>query len=292
MNGRRRNLWIVAGVLAATVGCRSSAVNQTSGLPAAPAAAPAGGSSLSRMFQPKPPGPHVQKPVDAAIVNAARKTPLKPESVAHIAAELADGAVDSAFIGEDTTSADRDRILDEARQKYQAALKADPKNAQAMRVLARLYTRVGDRERAVNSYRELMQNHPQDHKAAYEFALALARFEDWNGATAACQHAIAGDPENRRYKRTLGVCLAQSGNFEGGFDAMLSVMPEAEARYTMAKLLADSEKPDAARQQLQLAAKADPNFAPAVEWLAAFDAPAMPNPIQTVGFEQPKPKTN
>ena len=49
---------------------------------------------------------------------------------------------------------------------------------------------------------------------------------------------------------------------------------------------------DGARQQLQLAAKADPNFAPAVEWLAAFDAPAMPNPIQTVGFEQPKPKTN
>ena len=240
------------------------------------------------MFQPKPPGPHLQKPVDAAIVNAARKTPLKPESIAHIASELADGAVDSAFVGEETSSADRDRILDEARQKYQAALKADPKNAQALRGLARLYTRVGDRERAVGSYRELMQNYPKDHKAAYEFALALARFEDWNGATAACQHAIGGDPENRRYKRTLGVCMAQAGNFEGGFDAMLSVMPEAEARYTMAKLLADSEKPDAARQQLQLAAKADPNFAPAKEWLAAFDAPAKPNPIQTVGFEQPK----
>ena len=239
------------------------------------------------MFQPKPPGPHLQKPVDAAIINAARKTPLKPESIAHIASELADGAVDSAFV-EESTSADRDRILDEARQKYQAALKADPKNAQALRGLARLYTRVGDRERAVGSYRELMQNYPQDHKAAYEFALALARFEDWNGATAACQHAIGGDPENRRYKRTLGVCMAQAGNFEGGFDAMLSVMPEAEARYTMAKLLADSEKPDAARQQLQLAAKADPNFAPAKEWLAAFDAPAKPNPIQTVGFEQPK----
>lgn len=282
MDGRRRNLWIVAGVLAATVGCRSTP--QTSGQPVGQ---PAGGSSLSRMFQPKPPGPHVQKPVDAAIVNAARKTPLKPESIAHIASELADGAVDSAFV-EESTSADRDRILDEARQKYQAALKADPKNAQALRGLARLYTRVGDRERAVNSYRELMQNYPQDHKAAYEFALALARFEDWNGATAACQHAIGGDPENRRYKRTLGVCMAQAGNFEGGFDAMLSVMPEAEARYTMAKLLADSEKPDAARQQLQLAAKADPNFAPAKEWLAAFDAPAKPNPIQTVGFEQPK----
>lgn len=282
MDGRRRNLWIVAGVLAATVGCRSTP--QTSGQPVGQ---PAGGSSLSRMFQPKPPGPHVQKPVDAAIVNAARKTPLKPESIAHIASELADGAVDSAFV-EESTSADRDRILDEARQKYQAALKADPKNAQALRGLARLYTRVGDRERAVGSYRELMQNYPQDHKAAYEFALALARFEDWNGATAACQHAIGGDPENRRYKRTLGVCMAQAGNFEGGFDAMLSVMPEAEARYTMAKLLADSEKPDAARQQLQLAAKADPNFAPAKEWLAAFDAPAKPNPIQTVGFEQPK----
>ena len=282
MDGRRRNLWIVAGVLAATVGCRSTP--QTSGQPVGQ---PAGGSSLSRMFQPKPPGPHLQKPVDAAIINAARKTPLKPESIAHIASELADGAVDSAFV-EESTSADRDRILDEARQKYQAALKADPKNAQALRGLARLYTRVGDRERAVGSYRELMQNYPKDHKAAYEFALALARFEDWNGATAACQHAIGGDPENRRYKRTLGVCMAQAGNFEGGFDAMLSVMPEAEARYTMAKLLADSEKPDAARQQLQLAAKADPNFAPAKEWLAAFDAPAKPNPIQTVGFEQPK----
>ena len=52
---------------------------------------------------------------------------------------------------------------------------------------------------------------------------------------------------------------------------MCQVMPEAQARYLMARVLEHQNQPEASRMQLQLALKADPNFADAREFLAELD---------------------
>lgn len=283
MDGRRFKLWALAGAMAAAVGCRSQQTT-TSGMPVPPAA---GGSRVS-LFAPKPPGPVPQQPPIDEAAEARKKGPLKPETIV----AFADAQVDAAFAGDGASSADTGRVLDEARLKYQKALERDPKNYEALRGLARLYTRAGDREQALATYAALVRAYPQDHKAAHEQALAHARFEDWDGATAACRQALALDPQSRRYTRTLGLCLARTGQAQEGFDLLGKVMPEAEARTTMAKVFADGGQADAARQQLELAVKADPAFAAAQEMLAQFTGQpaAVPqtggNPIQQASYTE------
>ncbi len=293
MLASRHAVWVVAGLATlSAVGCKTTRTPVpngalTSGLPTPNDARP---SMVSRMLNPTPaaPGPVKEAVISEALAQAGRQRgPIKPETTV----AFADLQVEAAFGGEEDSSSnqERDKLLDEARHKYQRALSADPKNVEAMRGLARLYTRIGDRQRAAQMYAQLIQLAPTDHKMIYESALSHARFDDWQQATEVCRQAITADPENRRYQRTYGTCLARSGQFEPGFEAMMNVMSEAEARTTMGKIFADNDQHDAAKQQFQLAAAADPTFTAARDALAQY-LPQRPaestNPIQTVGYEQ------
>lgn len=293
MEGRRWKTLAVASALAVAVGCRGTGKKDlTSGAATPPAASgSAGGSALSRMLSPKPGAPTAPKfqPTDVADAGKKNTGPLKAETKV----AFTNAQVQTAFdFQEDGSTESLNRVADDARVKYQKVLEGDPKNKEALQGLARLYTRLGDRERAVATMQTLLKHHPDDHKAAYELALTHARFEDWPSGIAACSKALTADPENRRYQKTLGILVTRSGKMEEGFDILARVLPEAEARFTMAKLLADMDRPDLSQQQLQLAVKADPNFAPAQEWLASLTtgqpqaAPAAG--VQQVEYREPK----
>ncbi|QEL13217.1 tetratricopeptide repeat protein [Limnoglobus roseus] len=289
MDGRRWKTWAVASLLTAGVGCSGTGKKDlTSGVTPPPAAG--GGNAVSRMFATKPPGATAPKfqPADAVVDSGKKKGPIKPDTIAALANAQVGAAFD--FQQDGQVNPNLDRMTDEARMKFQKALEADPKNKDALLGLARLYTRLGDRERAVGTLQTLLKHHPDDHKTAYELALTHARFEDWTGGMAACQRALSGDPENRRYQKTLGILTARSGDLEKGFDTLARVTSEAEARFTMAKLLQDMDRPELAHQQLQLAVKADPTYTPAQEWLASFSGqPQTPpqNPVQAVEYREP-----
>jgi tetratricopeptide (TPR) repeat protein len=240
----------VAVVAIAVTGCETTP-KTTSGMPVQ-TNLPGQGSMLSRAFGPKF-GP--TEPTPPPIVDAPKRGPIKAETDV----AFADVNVEAAF-AEDRAPQERDGLLDEARQRYQRAIQKDPKSYLAYRGLARLYTRTGDRERAIPAYQNWLHAAPQDHAAAHEMALACARFDDWANAATACEYALNIDPENRRYKRTYGLCLARTGQHDKAFETMLKVMNEAEARTAMARVLFDMGQPDAGREQLALALKADPNF--------------------------------
>ena len=67
-------------------------------------------------------------------------------------------------------------------------------------------------------------------------------------------------------------------------------MPEAQARYNIARVLEHQNHLDAARQQLQLALQKDPNLAEAQnswrKWINPrfLPGPTDPNAIQRTGF--------
>ena len=271
MDGNRTiRKWATAAAVAAAVGCAGTGPKTVTGttLPGA------GEGKISRLINGGPPGPVKSQP--EVVAAKPKVSALKSETNV----SFADVQVDAAYL-DNTTTQETNRLLDDARQRYQKVLVKDPNNADAMRGLARLYTRTGDRERAYASYQQLIQVAPKDHKAAHEFALACGRFEDWPNATTACERALAADPENRRYHRTLGVCLAHAGQYERSFDAMLKAAPEAEARFTLARVLADTNQPELAKQQMQLAVQADPSFEPAKEWLGQG------GDVQQAGFQTP-----
>lgn len=278
MSGRPvRKLLAGAVLAAAAAGCKSGP-----DLPAGTPPVPGTGPKYS-IFPPKPPGPPPATATETAAATPAGKKPLSPGFIA----QFAHAEVDAAFNADDSSGADRNRLLDEARAKYQKALERDPKNYEALRGLARLHTRAGDREQAAAAYAAWLQHHPADHKAVYEQSLAAARFEDWEGAAAACKKALSMDPSSLRYTRALGVCEARCGRYQEGLDALAKVLPEAEARTTLARVFADQGQADAARQQLELVAKADPKFAPAQELLAALTGQPPAGGLQQAGAVLP-----
>lgn len=265
MDGRRfLKCWLSGGLVFAAIGCSRN--NVPAPLSAPGIAQPVSGVSMSMPQKSFWGGSGTQQPVAVEMAEPARKGPAKPDTFA----ALANVQLDAAF-DEKTIPSSREGLLDSARAGYQKALQQDPKNKAAMLGLAKYYTRLGEREKAIEMYKKYLSIYPKDKDVAHEVAMAHAQWKDWAGAVGWCEFALKIDPENLTIRKTMAFCLARAGKWEEGFQVMCQVIPEAQARYLMARVLEHQNQPDACKAQLQLAIKADPNFADARDFLAELD---------------------
>jgi hypothetical protein len=294
MDGRRFSLLVAGGLVVGGAGCTRN-TNPPGFVPPAPPAAAAPGKSLwgGSGQQPVAAAPGMGPtgsgmPVEAAPPRRPGQKGLLPDTET----EFANTHVQVAL--GDPTPPNKDELLDMARHRFQRALKQDPKHKGAMLGLARMYVKTGERDRAAAAFKTYIDAYPKDADVHHEAAMACARFQDWAGAVAWCEAALRLDPDNRTYRKTLGFCLARAGRWDEAFAAMTRVMPEAQARYNVAAVLLHVNQPEASRQQLQLALRADPAHADARDFLAELDQshPTTPaagggNAIQTVGGTAP-----
>lgn len=285
MDGRTFRKWCALGLLVgAGIGCNRHAKDQ-----ALVGQSPAEGAKLVNMplggdTKPSLWGNSGGPKVPVEIVPEVSK---KPASAAALVA-IADVQLDAAF-DERTTPGSKEALLDSARKGYQKALKQEPKSKEALRGLARYYARIGERDKAVEAYKKYLTTYPKDAEVAHEVAVAHARWKDWAGAVAWCEFTLKIDPENRTAKKTMGFCQAMGGDWDAAFSTLSQIMPEAQARHNIAGLLDQAGQTDACKAQLQMALTADPNFAPAAEFLAELSRPRDRNAVQTAGAVQPAP---
>lgn len=283
MDGRTFRKWCALGLLVgAGVGCNRQAKEQALVGPNPAEGAklvnmPVGGGTKSLW------GPSGAPAVPVEMVHDVSK---KPASAAAMVA-IADVQLDAAF-DERTAPGSKESLLDSARKGYQKALKREPKSKEALRGMARYYARLGERDKAVEAYKKYLTAYPKDAEVAHEVAVAHARWKDWAGAVAWCEFALKIDPENRTAKKTMGFCQAMAGDWDAAFATLAQIMPEAQARHNIAGLLDQVGQAEACKAQLQLAVKADPNFAPAAEFLAELSRPRDAGGVQTVGAVQPQ----
>lgn len=287
MDGRLLRKWCVFGGLmaVAVVGCRSNKPNPFGQMP------DGGGPALVNMPVPSnnsgksfwggsnsSPTPSV--PVEVATDS---KKPASPESIV----ALANVQLEAAF-DEKTAPGGKETLLDNARKGYQKALQQAPKNKAAMLGMAQFYAKTNDREKAVEQYKKCLTQHPEA-EIAHEVAIVHARWKDWHGAVAWADYTLKIDPENRSVKKTKGFCQAFAGQWDEAFSTLSQIMPEAQARHNLAGMLDQMGHTDKCKMQLQLAVKADPNYAPARGFLAELDQPRDPNGLQQAGDTQPAP---
>ena len=289
MDGRTFRRWCaLGGLMAATLGCNRNATQQNplgpmpDSIGAQMANMPVNGNGSSRSLWGGSRTPQTTMPVEVADNS---KRPAAAESLVAVADVRLEVALD-----EKTAPGNREGLLDSARTMYQKALNQDPKSKAALTAMARYYARVGDRDKAMEMYKRYLTLYPNDTEVAHEVALAHARWKDWPGAVAWCEFALKIDPENRSVKKTLGFCQAFAGKWDEAFAALCQIMPEAQARHNLAGLLDHLGHPDASRTQLQLALKADPNFAPSQGFLTELDQPQQyTNGIRQASDTQPAP---
>jgi Tfp pilus assembly protein PilF len=209
-----------------------------------------------------------------------KRTNLKPETYVSMG-NLADVAANE----EGHTPAERDSLRLQARQAYEKALKVDPKFAPAYVAMGESYMIGGDRDQAQAWFKKAIEIAPNDAGLWSELGAAQARCKDWPNAIASINKAAGLDPTNKSIQKRYGLTLARAGRYEDGLNVLAKVMPEAEARYTIARMMQHNQQNEAAQVQLDLAMKADPTFQPAREMLAAH-SPINQYGIQQAGYNQ------
>jgi tetratricopeptide (TPR) repeat protein len=269
MDGRW-SLRLVGGLLGGLIGC-SSLQKQPTATPTAMTQTPPAGS-VARMptAPPLPPAPV-----------AAAPTKLKPTTYVTMGTVAEQVAEDP-----DRPPPERDAARQQARQNYNKAIEIDPKHAPAYAALARSYALTSERDRSEAMFQKAQTLAPKDASIVFEHGQCLARAKDWDGAAKWLAQAAQMDPNNLQCQKLLGFTLARAGRYDDGLAALSRCMPEAEARYNLARMLQHNQQPVAAQQQLQMALRADPNFEPARAMLG--EPSATPDTgIRTVGFVEP-----
>lgn len=282
MSGRWKQ-WVCAGLVAGAVGCNSSRNNVT--MPDATLPTSQGRSTMmSRVFGNDrfvPQAPPQAEPVVA-------RSPRKPGEGIKIETEIATAVMarDAAFM-EGKTDVERDQLLDAARQGYQRALKTDPKNKEALIGLAELYTMAGDKTQALATYQLALHHNPKDHELAHKMARTCAGFLDWQGSADAARYALNLDPENRMYRKSLGMAQARMGQLQEAFDTLLDAkMTEAQARYVLGRTLIDMDRAEEGMRQVRTAVAQDPQYAAAQQFIMEYEAGKPTSPLTTVGHEE------
>ncbi len=274
MAGRWLRRWTLVGILAPSVGCNLWPKHDPmppGGLPMPDASKPSLLSRLGGTSSPKFPGPPPEQPIV--------RDPRKKGTGLGIGGELAfaDAEVDAAFL-EGKSAVERDALIDVARQRFQKILAKDPNNKGAHVGLGRLYAKAGDRERAIQSFETALRIDQKDHELAHRIAAWQARFGDWNACATAARYALSLDPENRTYQKTLGYALARGDKWDEAFETLKHVMPEPDARYFLGRVLADLDRLDDAKAQMEMVLQTKPDFDPAREFLATITAPPAVGP--------------
>ncbi len=165
------------------------------------------------------------------------------------------------------------KLRDEGRRAYQELLKTEPENIEALCGLARMYTRMGDYERAQDTYQKALARHPRDVRLWHGLAMMHNRKKEWAEGIKCFSKALEVDPENQRCLRDLGFTLARTGQIEPSITCLTRAMGSAAAaHYNVALMLLHVGQQDPAgtapyearaRQLLQQALAANPNLEPA-----------------------------
>jgi tetratricopeptide (TPR) repeat protein len=200
------------------------------------------------------------------------------------------------------TPQDREQLNDRARRQYQQALELDPNNLDALKSLAHLYVNISDHGRATATFEHALKAHPKEASVWFDLGMYQMQCKEWASAVENLRQAVALDPENRHYVKTLGFCLARAGRFDEGLVCLQQTVGPAEAHYDVARMQLHLQQGEAAMQHLRLALQADPQHKEARTLLAHLEAPppqqvgaqgespvpmpAMNRPAVSVGFEE------
>src|SRR5262249_38617632 len=157
----------------------------------------------------------------------------------------------------------------QARMSYQEALRLDANCLPAYLGLGRVYTDMGDFDRALEAYRKGLEKQPKEVSLWFGQGMCLARRKDFEQAARSFAKAVEIDPENRDALKQLGFCLARAGRIDESVPYLARALGAANAHWSLACMAVHLNErglmnAQVAREQclrhLQLALQANPNL--------------------------------
>jgi tetratricopeptide (TPR) repeat protein len=166
------------------------------------------------------------------------------------------------------------RLRDEARRAYQQAIKLDPNCLEAYRHLGHLYIKMGDSDRALETYQKALAKHAKESGIWYDMGLCYTRRKDFAESTRCLSKALELEPENLDYMKKLGMTLAWVGQIDRSVAYLTRGHQSAAlAHYDIARVLAQKGQIEPAKQHLHIALHESPQLEGAGEMLAWLENP-------------------
>lgn len=194
---------------------------------------------------------------------------------------------------EGRSTMERDALRENARKSLQHALQIDPSFQPAYRALAKLHLSLDENERAIETLQKALSYTPQDAQLWSDIGLIYARQRNFPEAIRHMQQAVRMEPDNRIYLRNLGFLQARAAQFEEGFETLRRIMPEAQARLNIARMMYQLHQDEACVAQLRLALAIDPSLTAAQALLEEFQVSPTIQPVhhQSPGASNSQPQT-
>lgn len=164
------------------------------------------------------------------------------------------------------------KLRDDARRAYESVLKMDPNNVEAYRGLGRVYTHLGDYERAFATYQKATTKLPKSAALWHDYGHCHNRRKEWPQAIQCFQKALACEPDNRDVLKELGLTLARAGQFEQALTPLTRASGAAMAHYYVARMQLHLGQDESAKQHLNAALRENPRLNDAQQLLAQLDA--------------------
>ncbi len=181
----------------------------------------------------------------------------RPESCVKIGDLKAEIALDP-----NRSDADRALAVRQAKDAYNRALQLDPKHLSAWIGLARLHMWLNEYEPALSAYDAALAKYPKNASVWYERGMCMAREKKLDQSVPYLAKAAQLEPSNALYTKGLGLMLARLGRGDEAVRTLLKSLPEADARYNVARMMEHIGNQQESRRQLTLALKANPNHQP------------------------------
>jgi tetratricopeptide (TPR) repeat protein len=194
---------------------------------------------------------------------------LKPETLVALAAVREQIANEKA-----KTLAEKQRVMEHARGAYQLALKADPNFVPAYLGMARNWEMVEQHGKALSCYEAALKLLPQNAGLWFEVGMCQARHQEWEPALERLKKAVELDRENRQFLSSYALTLALAEHYDESVAWLKMLHTDAEAHFTLARLLQRLEKVELCRQHLKTALELDPGLKAAEHLLATVEAAA------------------
>lgn len=122
--------------------------------------------------------------------------------------EAAEAAVEPSLSSEgiilDATIAAQNSDFEAAASMLEGLVEREPRNIEALRLLARVYSAKGERTRSVSTWEKVAVLAPEDPEAAYEEGTVMARKEDWERLRTRMLSVESYGTADRRHYLLLG----------------------------------------------------------------------------------------
>jgi tetratricopeptide (TPR) repeat protein len=150
----------------------------------------------------------------------------------------------------------------EAEKAYNAAIKADPDNEDALTGLALLYSDLGDSKKAIEKLKAATDRNPNEHTLA-ALAGAYEQMRDYKTAVEVLKRALTVAPDSGRLKRGLAQDLFLSENFDDALKTYNDLATEdpkdAQIQLRIAEIYRQKRDFTKARDALNRAKRLDPD---------------------------------